>query len=276
MDSLYLQLNHIFDNKKMDNSQKIEFNKIRTTSEIFSDYWRFMKAEWRSYCVVLGVFVLPFAFLGAYLFSQQTVEFFEMTMNSSSNDVDSADFGSFTTNVFLAMLSSFVAKFMGIFVSCAYVIKYMKKGEIFSLSDERFGIDSFLPFFPQYGLVVLGATIFMTLLVSLGFVLFIIPGIILLPPMSIMLYDVFHTKNCFTSFSRCMNLCKTNWRQSLGVVFGCYLAVIVLSMFLGGIVPSDNSVANIILSSILTVLSETVMIPVILLYYSLANQNMQL
>ena len=43
----------------MEYSQNIEFNKIRTTSEIFSDYWRFMKAEWRPYCLVMGVFVLP-------------------------------------------------------------------------------------------------------------------------------------------------------------------------------------------------------------------------
>lgn len=262
----------------MDNSQKIEFNKIRSTSEIFSDYWRFMKEEWRPYCLALGVFVLPFAFLGAYLFSQRPNELFEVL--AAMEDPDFQDefvpVGSVVSNMLLAMLCSFLAKFMGLFVSCAYIIKYMSSERNFSVSNERFGIDSFLPFFSQYGLLALLATIIMTITVSFGFVLFIIPGLILLPPMSLLIYDVFVTKSCSASFPRCINLCKTNLRQSFSVVFLCYFAIIVISMVLGALVPSDNSMANIILSSIMTVLSETVMIPFILLYYSLANQNMRL
>ena len=259
----------------MDNSQKIEFNKIRSTSEIFSDYWRFMKEEWRSYCLVLGVFVLPFAFLGAYLQPDELLYAFTTMEESGMYNEFLAD-DSLVSNMLLAMLSSFVAKFMGMFVSCAYVIKYMSNEQLYVLSKERFGIDSFLPFISQYGLVALLATIVMTVSVSFGFMLFIIPGLILLPPMSLLVYDVFITKSCLASFSRCINLCKTNWRQSIGVVFMCYLAILILSMFLGGLIPSDNSVANILLSSVMTVVSETVMIPFILLYYSLANQNMRL
>ena len=253
----------------MEYSQNIEFNKIRTTSEIFSDYWRFMKAEWRPYCLVLGVFVLPFAFFGAYLFSQQPNEVFALaTMDGTDMQNEFVVDGSSVKNTLLAVLSSFVAKFMGMFVSCAYVIKYMSSEQQYSFSSKRFGIDSFLPFFSQYGLTALFATIIMTVVVSFGLMLFILPGLIMLPPMSLLLYDVFITKSCFASFSRCINLCKTNWRQSFGVVF--------LSMILGGLIPSDNSMANILLSSVLTVVSETVMIPFIFLYYSLANQNMRL
>ncbi|MBO7055438.1 MAG: hypothetical protein J6W37_08640 [Bacteroidales bacterium] len=261
----------------MEYSQNIEFNKIRTTSEIFSDYWRFMKVEWRPYCLVLGVFVLPFAFFGAYLFSQQLNEVFALaTMDGTDMQNEFVVDGSSVKNILLAVLSSFVAKFMGMFVSCAYVIKYMSNEQLYVLSKERFGIDSFLPFISQYGLVALLATIVMTVSVSFGFMLFIIPGLIFLPPMSLLVYDVFITKSCFASFSRCINLCKTNWRQSFGVVFLCYFAIVILSMILGGLIPSDNSMANILLSSVLTVVSETVMIPFIFLYYSLANQNMRL
>lgn len=261
----------------MEYSQNIEFNKIRTTSEIFSDYWRFMKAEWRPYCLVLGVFVLPFAFFGAYLFSQQPNEVFALaTMDGTDMQNEFVVDGSSVKNTLLAVLSSFVAKFMGMFVSCAYVIKYMSSEQQYSFSSKRFGIDSFLPFFSQYGLTALFATIIMTVVVSFGFMLFILPGLIMLPPMSLLVYDVFITKSCFASFSRCINLCKTNWRQSFGVVFLCYFAIVILSMILGGLIPSDNSMANILLSSVLTVVSETVMIPFIFLYYSLANQNMRL
>ena len=239
--------------------QKIEFNKTRTTTEIFSDYWQFMKDEWRDYCLVLAVFVLPFSLVGAYFMTQQN---FEILM------FDGSDINMSYSDLYFALFCSLVAKFMGIFVSCAYVMKYM--------TGERFRIDSFLPFFSQYGLVALLATIVMVIALTLGFVLFVIPGIVLLPPMSILVYDVLITRNCFSSFTRCLNLCKTNWRQSFSVVMVCYLAIIVVSMFCTSLIPLDNSTVNIIVSAILTVLSETVMVPFILLYYSLANQNMRL
>ncbi|MBP5584383.1 MAG: hypothetical protein J6X43_10635, partial [Bacteroidales bacterium] len=163
----------------MEYSQNIEFNKIRTTSEIFFDYWRFMKEEWRPYCLVLGVFVLPFAFLGAYLFSQRPNELFEVLAAMEDPDFQNefVPVGSVVSNMLLAMLCSFLAKFMGMFVSCAYVIKYMSSEQQYSFSSKRFGIDSFLPFFSQYGLTALFATIIMTVVVSFGFMLLILPGL---------------------------------------------------------------------------------------------------
>lgn len=244
----------------MEIQQQIEFNKLRSGQEIFSDYWLFMKSEWKPYSIALGVFVLPFALLGAYFLTQQNFDFL-----LSTTDVASANF----SKMYIALGFSFLAKFFGMFVSCAYVSMY--------ISGERIDVDSLRNYVSQNFLQSFIAALFMTLMLFTGMILFFIPALIILPSMSILMYDVLFAKQPVgMSFMRCFRLCQTNIKQSYGVVFLCYIGVFFLSWVLGSILPADNSMLNIIFSSVLTVATETVMIPFILLYYSLANQNMQL
>ena len=243
----------------METQQQIEFNKSRTGQEIFSDYWLFMKSEWKPYCIALGVFVLPFALIGAYFLTKQNFDFL-----LSTTDVSTVNF----SNMYLALGFSFLAKFFGMFVSCAYVTLY--------IAGERIDVDSLRNYITNNFLQAFLATLYMALMLFTGMILFFIPALIILPPMSILLYDVLIAKQPIgLSFMRCFRLCQTNFKQSYGVVYLCYIGVSLLSWVVGGILPADNSVLNIIFSSILTVLTETVMIPFILLYYSLGNQNMK-
>ena len=244
----------------METQQQIEFNKSRTGQEIFSDYWLFMKSEWKPYCIALGVFVLPFALIGAYFLTKQNFDFL-----LSTTDVASANF----TNMYIALGFSFLAKFFGMFVSCAYVTLY--------IAGERIDVDSLRNYITNNFLQAFLASLFMTAMLFMAMVLFFVPALIILPPMSILLYDVLFAKQPIgMSFVRCFRLCQTNIKQSYGVVFLCYLGIFAISLLLGSILPADNSALNILFSSVLTVITETVMIPFILLYYSLANQNMQL
>lgn len=244
----------------MEYQQQIEFNKARGTKEIFVDFWTFIKSEWQSYILALGVFVLPFSLLGGYFLMQQD---FEVLVDSGS--IENANL----SKMYIALLFSFIGKFFGIFVTCAYVLQY--------ISGKRFDFDYLKDFLRQNFVPAFGATIFMMALLIFGFSLFIIPGLLLLPSLSLMVYDVlFARQNVISSFSRCLNLCRTNRAQSYGVVFLCYSLIIFAGILIGYIVPSDNSFAGIFISSVLTVVSETVMVPFIMLYYSLANQNMRL
>lgn len=243
----------------MERQQQIEFNKLRSGQEIFSDYWLFMKSEWKPYCIALGIFVLPFSLIGAYFLTQQNFDFLV-----SAVDVATVKF----SNMYLALGFSFLAKFFGMFVSCAYVTLY--------IAGKRIDVDSLRNYITENFLQAFLATLYMTLMLFTGMILFFIPALIILPPMSILLYDVLLAKQPIRlGFMRCFRLCQTNIKQSYGVAYLCYIAVFVLSSVLGGILPADNSVLNIVFSSILTVLSETVMIPFILLYYSLGNQSMK-
>ncbi len=243
----------------MEIQQQIEFNKLRSGQEIFSDYWLFMKSEWKPYCIALGVFVLPFALLGVYFLTQQNFDFL-----LSTTDVASANF----SNMYIALGFSFLAKFFGMFVSCAYVTLY--------IAGERIDVDSLSKYITSNFIPAFLAALYMALMLFTGMILFFIPALIILPPMSILLYDVLLAKQPIgMSFIRCFRLCQTNLKRSYGVVYLCYIAVTVLSWIIGGILPADNSVLNIVFSSLLTVATETVMIPFILLYYSLGNQNMK-
>ena len=243
----------------MERQQQIEFNKLRSGQEIFSDYWLFMKSEWKPYCIALGIFVLPFALLGAYFLSLQN--FGDLL---SAVNISNANF----TYMYVALGFSFLSKFAGMFITCAYVSMY--------ISGERIDVDSLRNYVTKNFIQAFLASLFMTAMLFMAMVLFFVPALIILPPMSILLYDVLFAKQPIgMSFVRCFRLCQTNIKQSYGVVFLCYLGIFAISLLLGSILPADNSVLNIIFSSILTVLTETVMIPFILLYYSLGNQNMK-
>lgn len=240
----------------MYNSQRIEFNKFRTTQEIFSDFLAFMKSEGQTYGLMLAIFVLPFAFASAYFMATHP---FDLVMI----DPDSYN------NMYITLGLSFVAKFFGVFVSCAYVQLYMSGARIDLDGIKSYIVDNFVPAFL--------AALFVTCVMFVGFCFFIIPGIVLLPALSMLLYDVlFARQRSVSSLSRCLNLCRTNWKQSFAVVLLCYIVIFMLSIFIGALLPPENIMLNVIVSSCMTVVCETTMIPFILLYYSLANQNMKL
>lgn len=242
----------------MYNSQRIDFNKVRSTQEIFADYLAFMKSEGQSYGLILSIFVLPFAMASAYILTQQTFDLQTIDVLSGSYN-----------NMYIALALSFVAKFFGVFVSCAYVQLYMSGSRIDLDSIKSYIMDNFVQAFL--------ASLYVSCALFVGFCCFIVPGVILLPALSMVVYDVlFARQRSFLSLSRCLNLCRTNWRQSFAVVILCYVVIFVLSIVIGDLLPAENTFLNVVVSSVVTVLSETTMIPFILLYYSLANQNMKL
>ncbi len=202
----------------------IEFNKVRSSKEIFTDYFLFMKSE------------------GVPTFS----------------------YG----NLCLALVFSFLAKFLSITVSCGYIHNYIQGVPSTFENTKAYLLDVWK--------VALLSVLFMMGVEVLGLFLFIIPALILLPALSMLTYDVlFAKKTNAESLSRCYNLSRTNPIQSYGVVFVCYIGLWLLSNLLVIILPFSNLFFDIIKSSVTTVLSETIMVPFVLLYYSLANQNLQ-
>ena len=236
---------------------KIKFNKVRSSAEIFEDFWKFIKEEWRQYFLLMSVGVLPFLMIQAYFMTKMPAEGF----------LDAAEMEKSANSLLVAALFAFLAKFAAIFVTSSYIISY-QNGTILDFD----GLRSMLS---THGLRALGATAVMMVLLSLGFLCFFIPGLILLPPLSILVYDVMVSGlPTFTCLSRCINLCKTNWRQCFGVVLLCYAALLIVS-WLVGYVPVGET-ASIFVASFFSMVSESVVIAFILMYYSLANQNLQL
>ncbi|MCQ2609075.1 MAG: hypothetical protein MJ197_10375 [Bacteroidales bacterium] len=235
----------------------IEFNKIRSTKEIFADYFVFMKSEGVQYCMLLALFVLPFSFVGSFFLEK----------SGYMNLLQGATTFSYS-NLFLALLFSFVAKFLGIAVSCGYIHNYIQ--------GQPSTFETIKTYLSEVWKVALLSVVFMVILEFVGLLLFIIPAILLLPALSMITYDVLFAKQFIkNSFFRCLNLSQTNTIQSYGVVFLCYIGVYVFSILLAILLPFNNTVLNVVQSAIVTVISETTMIPFVLLYYSLANQNLQ-
>lgn len=235
----------------------IEFNKIRSTKEIFVDYIDFMKSEWKQYCLLLAVFTLPFSLCGSYFLLQSG---YEILLVGAVGEVSFRNF-------FLALGLSFIAKFLAITVSCAYIHFY--------LQNVKPTIETVKNYIADVLVVALLSVLFYIGMEALGMFLFIIPAIIMYPALTMLTYDVlFAHQPIMASFSRCFNLTRTNPLQSYGVALICCVGVLVLSS-LFSMIPIQNTVFDIVQASVVSVLSETTMIPFVFLYYSLANQNLQ-
>lgn len=241
----------------MDYKQQIDFNKNRTFKEIFEDFTVFIKNEWQQYGMTLLICVFPFALLSAYFSTKQDFSFLFTGEEVSK------------TQLYLALACSFIAKFAGIFVTSAYVILYM--------NNERTDLDTILQFCKRMFLVALTAITFMVITLYMGFMLFIIPGLLLLPPLSLIVFDaLLQRQPIMISFLRCIQFCKTNPGLSFGTIYACYGAVFLIVIIFSSCISVGNNSLAIIITSLLSTICEVITIPCILLYFSLANQNQRI
>lgn len=241
----------------MYSTQRIDFNKARSVGEIFSCFWDFLTSEWRSYGLMLLFFVSPFSFAAAY---------FVVKWNYNVETIISGDL----TDKSLVLIGlSFFAKLFGQLVSCGYVHIYVSGGKIDFDAMKNYVLENFIQAFL--------ATVVFMLLLTVGFLCFFIPGIILLPALSMLMYDVlFARQGYIAGVSRCFNLCRTNWKQSFAVVLLCYVAVILFSSFFDVVIDDKFMLLYCLIVALASLVEEIIMIPFILLYYSLANQNLNL
>ncbi len=239
----------------MEFQQQIDFNRERTSKEIFSDFWLFLQTEWKQLTLILTIGVLPFALLGVFFLNKGVpifIESFEM-----GNDMK------------LALLFSLFAKYIGVLLSTMYVQYYIENKSI--------TLNSAWDFISEKWWSALKSIILMLLLVMLGFSLFYIPGFLVFPIAILIVFDVlFSNQSPTLSLIRCFTLVKTNWKQGYAVVYLTYIAVILLSLLFSNLIPEKNIIAGYAVNAVTTIIGEFSSIVFILLYFSLANQNKRL
>ena len=239
----------------MEIQQQIDFNRERTTKEIFGDFWLFLQNEWKQLSFILAIGVLPFALIGAFFLNKGVTSFLEnLEMGSDMK---------------LALLFSLLAKYIGVLLSTMYVQYY--------IDNKSITINSVWDFIQEKWWSALKAIILMLLLVMLGFSLFYIPGFLVFPIAILIVFDVLFSSQLPTlSLIRCFTLVKTNWKQGYAVVYLTYIAVIFMSFLFSYLIPEGNTIAGYAVNAITTIIGEFSSIVFILLYFSLANQNKRL
>ncbi len=217
--------------------QAINFKQERDFNDLISHTFDFIKQEikplGKALLTYAGPFVLVTAFLGAMYQSSMYSNPSNFGGNSPLNILQNV----YTTEYFLFILGSVISNVVLMSVVYSYVFLYVTKGKD-GFSQEEISalvIKNFVP--------VLLMMIALSFMLTIGFILFIIPGIFLSIAFSLVIYAKFAEDLSFgDAMNRSMNLIKDYWWFSFGVLIVIYLIVsfsgsiflipqIVLSMF---------------------------------------------
>lgn len=210
----------------------IKFNQERDFGEIFNASIAFIRQELKPLGKAVLIFVLPILLIAAIL----TVFIgIEQQKIISAMSVDNA---AYMSNPFAILgstlkysLLTLLAYALGITsLRCTiygYIKLYVTKGkDQFSLDDVWLEIKKF--FFP-----VLGSSIVIGLIVGIGFVFCIIPGIYLGISLSLFYFAfMFENKGFSNAFGRSFDLTKQNWWLTLGLILVAYIIVYLITLLL--------------------------------------------
>ncbi|MGM0375717.1 MAG: hypothetical protein ACQEQ0_02995 [Bacteroidota bacterium] len=267
---------------------QIELKKERDFSDVFNAAFSFIGSEagrlFRVIGLYAGVPVIIAVIMSAYYARDMMSSVFQVMSNA--NDMSQPD----TALVGLTILFSVVAQLFLAGLVPAYMAEYEHKGKDGFRAD-----DVWQRFARNFGGVA-GYGILAAVIVIIGFVLFLFPGIYLSVPLSFILYVLLiENKRGSRLFSRCFQLVRSKWWNTFGILFLAYLIMMIVngifslpSAIVAGIegflvgsgqkeVMEANSLA-VILTTIFGGLGQYILYPglyviVALQYYSLREQK---
>jgi len=189
---------------------KIIFAQARDFSEKLNDTFSFLRQNFKNLSTSVLFIAGPFTLIGGIFLGLYQSQVFKSTSTSVSDRLHDIFGMEYFLGVFFSMISlSIVA-----IVVIEYIRLYNEdKTENFQWQDVLPKVKSeILPIF----LFGIGYAI----IVFLGTILFIIPGIYLAIALSFIFYvKMFEGKGFFQSVSRCLNLIKENWWATFGLLF---------------------------------------------------------
>ncbi len=209
---------------------QINFKQERDFGEIFNATFAFIGQEIKLLGKALLYFVVPVLLIASIFMVLMGMEQQKMMRGISNGDPSSlgnpfAAFGDMFFYIIIAMLVYAVAFTMIKCTVYGYIKIYIEKGKgEFELNDIWNEIKR--NFFP-----VLGTSIVVGLIVGLGFVFCLIPGIYFGVSLSLIYIILIFEGNGFgNAFSRSFEIVKQKWWLTLGLIIVVYLMIYVISM----------------------------------------------
>ena len=208
--------------------QKVQLRKLRDFGENFSDTFQFIRQEFKplmlSFVLVAGVFMLTTAILSG-LYQKDAFGF-----------LDQLQTGVITPRTFSQTFNA--VYFLTILFSALSVIAMQTVAAIYMKHKERFDEaptlqqiwGDFIKYFPRVFLY----TILVYIVVVIGFVFCILPGIYLAVVLTPFVFVVVDEERSFgDAFSRCFDIIKENFWISLAIYFVAYLIYAVFAGIIG-------------------------------------------
>lgn len=195
-------------------SQQFEFRKSREIGDILNGTFTFARQHWKPLGKAIFVYAAPFALLGG-AFGGMTQADLGLLQGSRGNEDEILGLlPHFLSNIGLLIVFMLAASIMMAAVVYQYIRLYMEgSGAEISLQDVWEGI--------KVNLVGYIGYLFVTnLLIGLGLIFCIIPGIYLAVPLTMIIaVKTFENRPLGDAISRCFFLAKNYWWQTFLVLF---------------------------------------------------------
>ncbi|MCL2328408.1 MAG: hypothetical protein FWC39_07835 [Bacteroidetes bacterium] len=229
------------------------FNKDRTFQEIFTDTFVFLQQEWRSFFLCIAIYAAPLL-AAAHYFSSKII---------ITNQLDLVSKEMFTFLVFAA-----IGYFLLQSITYCYIACFVQNQ---NSTPTR---QMVLEFFSKNILTCIKAFLIFGLIFGLGFLMYFIPGLILLAPLSLFVFDkIFTGTSSMQSLTRSMQLTRSNISLTYSVVLLSYIASFLFQFFVGSLFSSFPTGALILINTAISVASTSIVYIIIaLLYFSLRSK----
>ncbi len=185
--------------------KEIQFRKKREIGDIFSDTFEFIRNEYKPISKLVGVYVLPFLILYGIVqvFLQKNVI---SKIDLTDQEALLAMIGPVYLNVFLFALFGLFVQALLISTYYSYIEFYVQKGK------GNFRIDEITPHLFSNGLLAIGASLVIFVVVMFGLFLCFVPGIYFANTFSLaIIVLIFEKKGIGNALMRSAFLVKYQW-----------------------------------------------------------------
>ena len=185
--------------------KEIEFRKKREISDIFTDSFEFIRQEFKPISKLVAVYVLPFMLLYGVVqvFLQKNVI---SKINFTDTESLFENIGPVYLNVFLFALFGLFVQSLLIATYYSYIEVYVKKGK------GNFDLAEITPQLFSNGLLAIGASLVIFIIVMFGLIMCFIPGIYFANTFSIaFIILIFEKKGLGNALIRSALLVKSQW-----------------------------------------------------------------
>jgi len=205
-------------------NNEIELNRKRDFSDIINVTFGFFKQEFKPLVSTVAIYtVIPLlgvAIMSVFYTTDTWQLYFQNILNNTPQ-INPPNFGLFG----IMFLISIIARVMIMGLTFEYLHLYYTQGKgNFSRVDVA---NAFIKDFFS----IIGFNILTGIIIVFAFIFFIIPGIYLSVPLSlIIIVKIAENKGFSLSWSRCFELVKDNWWLTFGLIFVTSIIVYVMSM----------------------------------------------
>ena len=185
--------------------KEIKFRKKREIGDILTDTFEFIRQEYKPVFKLVAVYVLPFLIMYGFVqvYLQKNVI---SKVDFTDPDALLANIGPLYLNVFLFALFGLFVQSLLIATYYSYIEVYVKKGK------GNFELSEITPHLFSNGLLAIGASVVIFIVVIFGLILCIVPGIYFANTLSLaFIILIFEKKGLGNALMRSAFLVKSDW-----------------------------------------------------------------